>query len=692
MVLERYLPPAAGNISQRRPSALIHCALRTLKVINSRQFPTVHSIFLVMGCGKSAERISRVVISPVKKAPKDPLPTATLSPYEKTEKEEGDKGEVDVTGRPAFRPGRLADFEGVYKKAALDQSLRLEFVYGYRCFPFRQNLYYLSTADLVVYPCGSVIVLLSISSNTQKFLGGGEVNVAKGHFGDITSLCVSSERDLIATGESSAFPTISLWKLPASDPILSIDLPEGSRGTALLSFSADAKLLVSVDLNAEATVRVHETATGALAFAGSGRGGEIRSVCWSPVSTEFVTTGLAHFALWSSASNFARSDHSAQAELTVARYMPDGVLLTGTIDGRVIVWSAALVKLKECDLFPSHCCVTVLTVVNAQVIVGGREGKIKVLDTNLQELSAIDTPGVPVSVDAAGSGIVCGVQEGVIVEFGRNGRVVVMDGHSEGEISAIAIDSSRDQSVLSVAGDNKVKCWDIVHRRCATSVLLEVQNLSKSCALAVSPRGHVAIAHEDGHLTVRMNSYQLNNIVAMSRGNGEKVTTLRYSPDNTILAAGTVVGTVCFYSAKANYSFTRSVRVHQSAILSLDWSESSAFLRCQDSALCMSLVHSDTCTVATAAEVKGEVFDLESVVVALGTETKPVCRARHAKKRPIAQGTENGVVELIAEGQNAALGFKAHSREVRSIAWSKDGQTLLTAGGADMTIMQWRLA
>ena len=652
-----------------------------------------------MGCGKSTERVTGVVITPAKKEAKDGPATATLArtPVERGEKDETDgKAEADVTTRTTMRPGRLKDLEGVYRRMNREAGLRLEYVYGYNSASARQNIFYLSASDLIVYPCGSICVLLSVGSNTQKFLGGGEVYKANGHFGDVSALTIFRDRDLIATGECSPQPLICIWELPSSSPHQSIDLPPDSKGTAFLSFSSDAHLLASLDLSPDQTLRVHEVPTGKLVFTAIPKPGEVAGVSWSPVSPEFVTAGKGHFARWSG-PGFSRVDGGVRTEYTTVKHCPNGDVVTGGADGKVYRWRGSLEFVTDVRVFREGAGVTALAVVDGKVVVGGKESKVRVLDaTDLREQMVIDTPGVPVSVDYWGGGIVCGTQEGVIVEFGKNGRAVLMDCHSDGEVSGIAFDTVRPSSLLSIGSDNKVKCWDLVHHKCAVSGLLEVsKSSSQPTALAISGKGHIAIGHDDGHFTVRMNSYQLNNILAMGKGNKERITALKYSPDSSLLALASLSGSLSLYSPKSNYTLTHSFSPHSCPILSLDFSTSSIHLRSQDSAFHLSYLRTDTATVSPDPPTRPSVptYSSESIVIPTqGNDTRPTCSSKNSTANLFAQGTENGIVELVlGQGATYALGFKAHGKEVRRVAWSLDGTVLMSAGGTDMAIMQWKM-
>ncbi len=77
----------------------------------------------------------------------------------------------------------------------------LEYVYGYRCEDSRMNVYFNPSGE-AVYMTAALGVILNTKNNTQKFFGGGMVDMKaknvsddnNSHTDDITSLTISSDR------------------------------------------------------------------------------------------------------------------------------------------------------------------------------------------------------------------------------------------------------------------------------------------------------------------------------------------------------------------------------------------------------------------------------------------------------------------------------------------------------------------
>lgn len=86
-------------------------------------------------------------------------------------------------------------------------NYNLEYVYGYRSFDSRQNVFFNEEKN-AVYMTAALGVILNIGNNTQRFFGGGQVdNTAKNvandenaHTDDLTSISISLDRKLAVSG------------------------------------------------------------------------------------------------------------------------------------------------------------------------------------------------------------------------------------------------------------------------------------------------------------------------------------------------------------------------------------------------------------------------------------------------------------------------------------------------------------
>lgn len=108
-------------------------------------------------------------------------------------------------GRPTKKPKSGETVQGHVDPIAPPQrNLQLEFVFGYRGFDTRDNLFYLQNGEIVYHTAATGIVF-DPKSHTQKYFIGH-------HTDDILCLAIDkSSGKLIATGEIGHDPKICIW-------------------------------------------------------------------------------------------------------------------------------------------------------------------------------------------------------------------------------------------------------------------------------------------------------------------------------------------------------------------------------------------------------------------------------------------------------------------------------------------------
>ena len=570
-------------------------------------------------------------------------------------------------------PTYTSSVHSLYSAPAGPVAAKLDYIYG--CNTARNSLHYMGNVDLVVYPSASLGVLMTLSSNTQRYLGGGEVHVASGHLGKITALTIDRERSIIATGDIGSQPTICIWKF--LEVALTIHLATDSIGVDQMEFSCNAVQLAVIDQ--VGSIAVFEVLSGTLVFSTPGKSGRPLSLSWSLNASSFCTVGNSHFSFWTAAgSSFACSEVAGCTALLVVQWTAIGCLAGGQ-EGKIYVCKEGILNQSH-QVLKAGCSVQALVFHEDTLLVGGADKCIHVLSAAFQELRLIETPGVPLSLDMSSSGILCGTDEGILLEFGRNGRVVIMDGHVAGVRVAAARVGKR--TLVSVGSDNKVKNWDLTQRKCVASGLIEVGIKPGTEAISVShsPQGHVAVGHFDGHFTVRSSANQLNGVLRVKKECSEALTILRYSPTGHYLAAISADGVIYLHSTKTpSYALTRTVQTNSKEIMAVDWNESGTILRAQAKAGTIKYWQVDT-----GVECPADHPDVWSTETCRQISQVYPCAASREGKL-LAQGTETGVLE-ISISDSAISAYRAHAGAIRELHW--EGNRLVTVGG-DGCIVEW---
>jgi WD40 repeat protein len=151
-----------------------------------------------------------------------------------------------------------------------------------------------------------------------------------------------------------------------------------------------------------------------------------------------------------------------------------------------------------------------------------------------------------------------------------NGSRDLMKSHSDGEVWGLDVGMDGQNPIVVTTGDdNTLKVWDPVNRVCLRSYVLEQEAGPKrkpgegastlasnspnqqSRAVAINPhRGHIAVAHNDGHFTVRASADRPDIILSTCNQPAEWTECMRYSPDGKWLALGNHDNFIYIYDAE----------------------------------------------------------------------------------------------------------------------------------------------
>jgi microtubule-associated protein-like 6 len=417
--------------------------------------------------------------------------------------------------------------------SAPDARYNLEYVYGYRCADSRQNVYF-NSAGQAVYMTAALGIILDVSSNTQKFFGGGLVdNTAKNvandenaHTDDITSLTISSDRNWAASGQVGSAPSAFVWNAKSGEKKQRFKLAKGARGVTAIALSNDSKLVACVDISDDHNVYVYEVETGALKMKDKGDTNKIFDICFSAKAGDhtFATAGSKHIKFWyPDQVKSEKGLFSGKGEMTsfaCVAYDSNGVCYTGGCNSLIYVWGQR--ELTSTIKAHSGGFICALRFAEGKLYSGGKDGNVAIINTqSLSVEKTLNFNGVLIrAIDVVGNKALVGLRDGTIFQcdIASGAKQVIMESHSEGEVWGLA--SGDDAHVITSGDDNKIKQWNITTRKCeatgkissetrkaprgGASSLTELPDSQCARAVAISKKlGHVAVGHNDGTLTIR---------------------------------------------------------------------------------------------------------------------------------------------------------------------------------------------
>ena len=601
-------------------------------------------------------------------------------------------------------------------------ALQLEYVYGYKCFAGAQNLFYTANPDIIVYPSGAMVVLLDKSSNSQRFLGAGDLREVSGHSDDILALTLSQNRELLATGEVGINPLICVWRLQGwTHPIKSFEQGAESRGVGLLSFSNDDKFLLAVDIMREQSIRVYDWKSETeLIYTEMVSTGRIVACAWSLKAVSFCTVSPVRFWSKTGSRSFQWSQGSsdyANLQMNVVAWLSTGNCITGGQSGELYLWSDCKV-IKTTQVLATGAQVEALIVVRDIIITGGSDNTVRVLDAAFKEISEVNVSTSPRSLDFSKQTVLCGTLDGTIQELKGHSRNILMESHAEGEIWGAALDPKDKKMLVTTGDDNKIRCWDLSQKRCISTGIIETVLFPSSStqdslpvpsqqsrAVCISPCGHIAVGHNDGHVTIRQGRLQINNILAVLTDAKDCVMIISYSPSASFLAIGSNDCCAYMYDVSSGYKLFFRLEGHTEPVVSLDWSIKEDMLKtCSYDG---ELLHWELQSESKLSPTDAKVID-EKWVTWTSATGWPVGGINQVTENPdfitsvnrsqdqkyVAVGNTWGLLELYRYPNgpgSQGKAYRAHSLEIANILWTAQDRGLVTVGGPDLSILQWRI-
>ncbi|XP_021504380.1 echinoderm microtubule-associated protein-like 4 isoform X2 [Meriones unguiculatus] len=643
--------------------------------------------------------------------------------------QEGEYIKMFMRGRPItmFIPSDVDNYDDI-KTELPPEKLRLEWAYGYRGKDCRANVYLLPTGE-IVYFIASVVVLFNYEERTQRHY--------LGHTDCVKCLAIHPDKIRIATGQIAGVdkdgrplqPHVRVWDSVSLSTLHIIGLGTFERGVGCLDFSkADSGVhLCVIDDSNEHMLTVWD-------WQKKSKVAEIKTTNEVVLAVEFhptdantiITCGKSHIFFWTwSGNSLTRKQgifgkYEKPKFVQCLAFLGNGDVLTGDSGGVMLIWSKTTVepppgkgpkgvyqinrqiKAHDGSVF------TLCQMRNGMLLTGGgKDRKIILWDHDLNPEREIEVPDQYGTIRAVAEGkaeqFLVGTSRNFILRGTFNdGFQIEVQGHTD-ELWGLATHPFKDL-LLTCAQDRQVCMWNSVEHRLEWTRLVDEPG---HCA-DFHPSGTVvAIGTHSGRWFVL--DAETRDLVSIHTDGNEQLSVMRYSVDGTLLAVGSHDNFIYLYAVSENgrkYSRYGKCTGHSSYITHLDWSPDNKHIMSNsgDYEILYWDIENGCKLIRNRSGCKDIDWTTYTCVLGFqvfgvwpegsdGTDINALVRSHN--RRVIAVADDFCKVHLFqypcSKAKAPSHKYSAHSSHVTNVSFTHNDSHLISTGGKDMSIIQWKL-
>jgi len=613
-----------------------------------------------------------------------------------------------------------------------ENDLQLDFAYGYRGHDTRHNAVY-NVDGKVVYASAATGVVYDGNEHVQQFFTF--------HGDDILCLAIHPELDIVATGQAGRDPVVCVWSTKTCE-ILAELRGFHQRAVVSLSFDSTGKFLATVGLDDEHSIAVYDWENKKVLANSKGDVKRIFNCEYNPYDGRIVTVGENHIKFWVMENGYLVGKNGVYGRLgkpstilSIA-FGSDGSAYTGNQHGVIHQWAdggeECIQKFDHVHQGPVHD----LFISEDYIISGGKDGKInfftqymeKVFSVDMGQVveSIVDDQGKPVcyydgkavcvkSLYLDGVQLLVGTATGELFEFDlstedawKRNRRIITQGHAnvfDANASLYnaelwGLDCHPSQAKFITAGDDRtVRTYDMYLRRQLSS--RNVASRARSCAYSHDGK-YIAVGFYGGGFMVY--EEKTGQEVAAKKHRRSIISDVKFSPDGRWLAIASHDFFIDIYDTKSHYKRAGVCKGHGAPVTNVDWSEDGKYLQSVSQDFELLFWEIPSCElIEFAAALKDVKWATWTCTIGWpvqgvwpkhsdGTDVNGLARSRDG--RVVATANEDGVVRLFRYPSDVGRAdhktFVGHSFHVTKCCFSYNDEFLVTIGGEDRTVLQWR--
>ena len=619
------------------------------------------------------------------------------------------------------------------KDKAPNFKLELEYIYGYRTRNVRNTLHWCDDKTAVYFAASKGIVH-NFTSNTQSFFHG--------HTDDVTSLAICKSRGVVATGQQGKNPSVYVWDISTQQELAKL-CGLHKRAVSDLSFSKSGKMLATIGLDDDNSLIIYDWESGSKVISIAVSKRHVFGVNFSPSYEDLlVTHGSKHISMWSLPDSDSEQQSISevpaqlgkrgknQAFLTSA-WLVDGNIVIGTANGELYLFDKTMKLSHVLYAHNGHVTSTIST--DEYLFTGGQDGYICVWNSLYQKINSFSLNNESNvsrnsirSLDCRNGVLLVGTVTGTIlqvhVDDGSKTNLASFhygDLHAKqryGELQTVCEDPLNPR-FATVCYDSTLRVWDVNTRECihfgeigvVTSKRDNIGGPARS--MCWSPDGKwIAVGFLQGSFAMINADTFIEEYRIKSRK--RRVQTLQFSSCSKYLAVGGADQIVDIYST-SEFRKVCECKGNTSVVLSIDWSTDSEYIQTSSQDYNLFYFKIPSGEIANPEDLKDKTWTTMTSFLGWsiqgvwpkgsdGSDINSITRSHNGKL--IASTDEYGFVRVlnypcIGSGldKDGNLPRRPHcitgsgQRSVTNAAWTHNDQILLTTGGEDLSVFQWKV-
>ncbi|NXD58999.1 EMAL1 protein, partial [Corvus moneduloides] len=624
-----------------------------------------------------------------------------------------------LRGRPVtmYMPKEQVESYNLEAKVELPaKRLKLEWVYGYRGRDCRSNLYLLPTGE-TVYFIASVVVLFNVEEQLQRHYTG--------HNDDVKCLAVHPDRITIATGQVAGTskdgkqlpPHVRVWDSVTLNTLHVIGMGFFDRAVTCIAFSKSngGCSLCSVDDSNDHVLSVWDWQKEEKLADVKCSNEAVFAADFHPTDTNIIVTcGKSHLYFWTLEGNslikkqgLFEKQEKPKFVLCVT-FSENGDTITGDSSGNILVWGKGTNRISHAVQGAHEGGIFALCMLRDGTLVsgGGKDRKLISWNGNYQKIHKTEIPEQfgPIRTVAEGKGdvVLIGTTRNFVLQGTLSGNFFpITQGHTD-ELWGLAVHSSKPQ-FFTCGHDKHITLWDATTHHPIWNKIIEDPAQSSGFHPSASV---VAV----GTLTGRWFVFdtETKDLVTVHTDGNEQLSVMRYSPDGNFLAIGSHDNCIYIYGVSENgrkYTRIGKCSGHSSFITHLDWSVNSQYLVSNSGDYEILYWIPSACKQVVSVETTRDI-EWATYTCTLGfhvfgvwpegsdgTDINAVCRS-HGRKL-LSTGDDFGKVHLFSypcsQFRAPSHVYGGHSSHVTNVDFLCEDTHLISTGGKDTSIMQWRV-